>query len=66
MGRGRGGRSGRFAEAWGSCDRAEKRFAKPNNDVPCTAETRAKTRACQVPSRLSGFSATVMRCRLCE
>eukprot|EP00850_Spirogloea_muscicola_P001266 SM000004S15136 [mRNA] locus=s4:1484218:1484526:- [translate_table: standard] len=47
MGRGRGGRSGRFAEAWGSCDRAEKRFAKPNNDVPCTAETRAKTRACQ-------------------
>lgn len=39
--------TGRFAEAFGSCDRQEKRFSKPNSDVPATAETRAKTRALQ-------------------
>lgn len=39
--------TGRFAEGWGSCDKTEKRFARPNNDIPCTAETRAKNRACQ-------------------
>ncbi|KAH7283564.1 hypothetical protein KP509_34G013700 [Ceratopteris richardii] len=39
--------SGRYTDAWGSCDRNEKRFSKPNHDIPSTAETRAKTRACQ-------------------
>ncbi|CAI5968811.1 unnamed protein product [Closterium sp. NIES-65] len=39
--------SGRFSDAWGSCDRGEKRFSKPNHDIPGTAETRAKSRACQ-------------------
>ncbi|CAK9194150.1 unnamed protein product [Sphagnum troendelagicum] len=39
--------SGRFSDGWGSCDRGEKRFSKPNHDIPCTAETRAKNRACQ-------------------
>ena len=38
---------GRFADAYGSCDRGEKRFQKPNSDIPATAETRAKTRAIQ-------------------
>ncbi|KAL3628628.1 hypothetical protein CASFOL_027674 [Castilleja foliolosa] len=39
---------GRFSDGWGSCERREKRFSKPNHDIPSTAETRAKTRACQV------------------
>ncbi|CAM6082744.1 unnamed protein product [Calypogeia fissa] len=39
--------SGRYTDSWGSCDRGEKRFSKPNHDIPSTAETRAKTRACQ-------------------
>ncbi|CAN6442604.1 unnamed protein product [Victoria cruziana] len=38
---------GRFADGWGSCERAEKRFSKPNHDIPSTAETRAKNKACQ-------------------
>eukprot|EP00960_Hanusia_phi_P018832 554889-Hanusia_phi.AAC.6 len=38
--------NGRFADAWGACDAREKRFMKPNHDVPATAETRAKNRAC--------------------
>lgn len=38
---------GRFSDGWASCDRGEKRFSKPNHDIPGTAETRAKTRACQ-------------------
>ncbi|KAI3742244.1 hypothetical protein L1987_59924 [Smallanthus sonchifolius] len=38
---------GRFSDGWGSCDRREKRFIKPNNDIPSTAETRAKNKACQ-------------------
>lgn len=41
-------RGGRFSDGWGSCDRREKRFQKPNHDVPSTAETRAKNKACQV------------------
>lgn len=41
-------RGGRFADAWGSCERREKRFLKPNHDIPSTAETRAKNKACQV------------------
>ncbi|XP_044473313.1 uncharacterized protein LOC123201814 [Mangifera indica] len=38
---------GRFSDGWGSCDRREKRFLKPNHDIPSTAETRAKNKACQ-------------------
>ncbi|EPS67168.1 hypothetical protein M569_07609, partial [Genlisea aurea] len=38
---------GRFSDGWGSCERREKKFMKPNHDIPCTAETRAKNRACQ-------------------
>lgn len=41
-------RGGRFSDGWGSCERREKRFLKPNHDIPSTAETRAKNRACQV------------------
>lgn len=41
-------RGGRFSDGWGSCDRREKRFQKPNHDIPSTAETRAKNKACQV------------------
>uniref|UniRef100_A0A1D1ZGF1 E3 ubiquitin-protein ligase TTC3 n=1 Tax=Anthurium amnicola TaxID=1678845 RepID=A0A1D1ZGF1_9ARAE len=40
-------RGGRFSDGWGSCERREKRFSKPNHDVPSTAETRAKNKACQ-------------------
>ncbi|KAJ1290953.1 hypothetical protein BS78_02G281700 [Paspalum vaginatum] len=39
---------GRFSDGWGSCDRREKRFNKPNHDIPSTAETRAKNKACQM------------------
>lgn len=39
--------SGRFSDGWGSCERKEKRFLKPNHDIPSTAETRAKNKACQ-------------------
>ncbi|KAK8553712.1 hypothetical protein V6N13_072654 [Hibiscus sabdariffa] len=38
---------GRFSDGWGSCERREKRFLKPNHDIPSTAETRAKNKACQ-------------------
>ncbi|KVI12095.1 hypothetical protein Ccrd_009456, partial [Cynara cardunculus var. scolymus] len=38
---------GRFSDGWGSCDRREKKFIKPNHDIPSTAETRAKNKACQ-------------------
>ncbi|KAK1286718.1 hypothetical protein QJS10_CPB20g01025 [Acorus calamus] len=38
---------GRFVDGWGSCEQREKRFMKPNHDIPSTAETRAKNRACQ-------------------
>ncbi|KAL2250521.1 UNVERIFIED_CONTAM: hypothetical protein Sindi_2174400 [Sesamum indicum] len=41
---------GRFSDGWGSCERREKRFLKPNHDIPSTAETRAKNRACQCTS----------------
>ena len=41
-------RGGRFSDGWGSCERREKRFSKPNHDIPSTAETRAKNKACQV------------------
>ncbi|GFZ10994.1 hypothetical protein Acr_22g0003920 [Actinidia rufa] len=39
---------GRFSDGWGSCERREKRFSKPNHDIPSTAETRAKNKACQI------------------
>ncbi|KAF8397501.1 hypothetical protein HHK36_016418 [Tetracentron sinense] len=39
---------GRFSDGWGSCERREKRFLKPNHDIPSTAETRAKNKACQL------------------
>ncbi|XP_009338751.2 LOW QUALITY PROTEIN: uncharacterized protein LOC103931063 [Pyrus x bretschneideri] len=38
---------GRFSDGWGACDRREKRFNKPNHDIPSTAETRAKSKASQ-------------------
>ncbi|XP_047332582.1 uncharacterized protein LOC124936159 [Impatiens glandulifera] len=38
---------GRYSDGWGSCERNEKRFIKPNHDIPSTAETRAKNKACQ-------------------
>ncbi|XP_050227093.1 uncharacterized protein LOC126676836 [Mercurialis annua] len=38
---------GRFSDGWGSCERREKKFTKPNHDIPSTAETRAKNKACQ-------------------
>ncbi|XP_072996992.1 uncharacterized protein [Typha latifolia] len=38
---------GRFSDGWGSCDRREKKFLKPNHDIPSTAETRAKNKASQ-------------------
>jgi hypothetical protein len=47
---------GRFVDGWGSCSRGEKTFSKPNHDIPATAETRAKNRACQ---DLFGMNAAV-------
>uniref|UniRef100_A0A803N8E1 Uncharacterized protein n=1 Tax=Chenopodium quinoa TaxID=63459 RepID=A0A803N8E1_CHEQI len=41
---------GRFSDGWGSCEWREKKFMKPNNDIPSTAETRAKNKACQTAS----------------
>lgn len=38
---------GRFSDGWGSCEVREKHFNKPNHDIPSTAETRAKNKACQ-------------------
>ncbi|XP_038691377.1 uncharacterized protein LOC119989757 [Tripterygium wilfordii] len=38
---------GRFSDGWGSCERREKRFSKPNHEIPSIAETRAKNKACQ-------------------
>ncbi|BBH06113.1 hypothetical protein Prudu_017672 [Prunus dulcis] len=40
-------RGGRFSDGWGACDRREKKFNKPNHDIPSTAETRAKSKASQ-------------------
>ena len=37
----------RFSEGFGASDRNEKKFNKPNHDMPALAETRAKTRAIQ-------------------
>jgi hypothetical protein len=38
--------NGRRAESLGACELAERDFAKPGHDIPATAETRAKNRAC--------------------
>ncbi|KAK2996678.1 hypothetical protein RJ639_025897, partial [Escallonia herrerae] len=38
---------GRSSDGWGSCELREKRFLKPKHDIPSTAETRAKNKACQ-------------------
>jgi hypothetical protein len=38
---------GRFSDGWGSCNVGERHFTRPNHDIPATAETRAKNRACQ-------------------
>ena len=37
--------NGRYAEGWGSCSASERKFTKPNHDIPATAQTRAKNRA---------------------
>ncbi|KAK9170497.1 hypothetical protein Syun_002637 [Stephania yunnanensis] len=50
---------GRFSDGWGSCDRREKRFMKPNHDIPSTAETRAKNKACQDLLGIGEFRPTV-------
>ncbi|XP_042469960.1 uncharacterized protein LOC122052482 isoform X2 [Zingiber officinale] len=56
-------RCGRFADYWGSCERHEKKFTKPDNGIPSTAETRAKNKACQVISNLSlGSDSSGNRC----
>jgi hypothetical protein len=38
--------NGRRAESFGACERSERDFAKAGHDIPATAETRAKNRAC--------------------
>ena len=53
-------RGGRFSDGWGSCERREKKFSKPNHDIPSTAETRAKNRACQVCSVTESYNMTHM------
>ena len=37
--------NGRYSEGWGSCSASERKFTKPNHDIPATAQTRAKNRA---------------------
>jgi hypothetical protein len=44
--------NGRSDTGIGICDRSERRFSKPEHDIPATAHTRAKNRAC---SDLFGF-----------
>lgn len=36
---------GRYAEGWGNCSKFERKFNKPNHDIPSTAMTRATNRA---------------------
>jgi hypothetical protein len=38
--------NGRSADGYGACSISERRFDKPDHDVPSTAETRARNRAC--------------------
>lgn len=38
--------NGQFMDGWGNCHRSERKFSKPEHDIPATAETRAKNRAC--------------------
>jgi hypothetical protein len=44
--------NGRYSEGVGVCDQSERRYSKPEHDIPATAHTRAKSRAC---SDLFGF-----------
>ncbi|PKI32945.1 hypothetical protein CRG98_046672 [Punica granatum] len=37
-------RGGRFSDGWGSCDRREKRFLKPNLDIPSTAKNSSRVK----------------------
>lgn len=38
--------NGRYMDGLGVCDRLERRFTKPEHDIPATAATRATNRAC--------------------
>lgn len=38
--------NGRYMDGLGICDQSERKFSKPNHDVPATAMTRATNRAC--------------------
>ncbi|KAH6805890.1 peptide transporter family protein [Perilla frutescens var. frutescens] len=51
---------GRFSDGWGSCERREKKFMKPNHDIPSTAETRAKNRACQFQEGFTNAECTML------
>ncbi|KAL5742766.1 hypothetical protein ACOSP7_029498 [Xanthoceras sorbifolium] len=54
---------GRFSDGWGSCERREKRFSKPNHDIPSTAETRAKNKACQDLLGIGEYRPGVSQCQ---
>ncbi|KAH9735864.1 peptide transporter family protein [Citrus sinensis] len=54
---------GRFSDGWGSCERREKRFLKPNHDIPSTAETRAKNKACQDLLGIGEYRPGVSQCQ---
>ncbi|KAK0584099.1 hypothetical protein LWI29_007621 [Acer saccharum] len=54
---------GRFSDGWGSCERHEKRFIKPNHDIPSTAETRAKNKACQDLLGIGEYRPGVSQCQ---
>ncbi|KAK1583028.1 hypothetical protein Q3G72_020391 [Acer saccharum] len=53
---------GRFSDGWGSCERHEKRLIKPNHDIPSTAETRAKNKACQDLLGIGEYRPGVSQC----
>lgn len=38
--------NGRYMDGLGVCDLSERKFSKPNHDIPATAMTRATNRAC--------------------
>lgn len=38
--------NGRYMDGLGICDRSERKFSKPQHDIPATAMTRATNRAC--------------------
>ncbi|KAK4852172.1 hypothetical protein QYF36_021633 [Acer negundo] len=53
---------GRFSDGWSSCERREKRLLKPNHDIPSTAETRAKNKACQDLLGIGEYRPDVSQC----